>query len=163
MAAVIVPSHTTSAHLAPAHGDPRIARPARAPERARPPLRVIDGGRSAGALARQRVYHRRRLVVGLGLVVCVGVLALAVVGVRSLVGAGDPGSRSAPSSSAATAAVPPAAAEAYVVQPGDTLWSIAAQLPYDGDVRALVDELADRAGGPELQAGQRIELSGLAS
>jgi hypothetical protein len=158
MAAVIIPSH-----ISPSHSETRAGRPARVLEPVRAPLRVIDGGRSAGALARQRVYHRRRLVVGLGLVVCVGVLALALVGVRSLVGAGESGPRSTPSSSAATAAVPPAAAEAYVVQPGDTLWSIAAQLPYDGDVRALVDELAGRAGGPELQTGQRIDLSGLAS
>jgi hypothetical protein len=141
MAAVIVPSHRER------HAD----RPSSAPE-ARPALRVIHGGRSARQLARRRVYRRRRLVAGIGLLMVV----------RSLVGEASP-ALSPASSSAATAAVPPAAAEAYVVQPGDTLWSIAAQLPHGGDVRALVDELADRAGGPRLQTGQRIDLAGLGS
>jgi len=154
MAAVIAPSHIHRRSSA----SPQVRRP----EAARPALRVIHGGRSARTLARQRVYRRRRLVAVLGLVVGLTVLALAVVGAGSLIGAGAPTPTDA-SSSAATAAVPPAAAEAYIVQPGDTVWSIAAQLPHHGDVRTLVDELADRAGGPELQAGQRIDLTGLAS
>ncbi len=105
----------------------------------------------------QRVYLRRRVVSLFALVVVAGVIALAVVGVRSLVS-----DRAAPSqTSAATAAAPPAAAEAYVVQPGDTLWVIARQLHPSGDIRAVVDELADRAGGAELQPGQRIDLRDL--
>ncbi len=50
---------------------------------------------------------------------------------------------------------------AYVVQPGDTLWSIARHLHPSGDIRAVVDELAARAGSASLQAGQRLSLDGL--
>ena len=46
----------------------------------------------------------------------------------------------------------------YVVRPGDTLWSIAALIDPDHDVREVVDELADLNGGPVLQAGQVIRL-----
>jgi nucleoid-associated protein YgaU len=107
-----------------------------------------------------RVYLRRRVLAVMGLVVVLVVFGFAVVGARSIVAADgiDPGP---PPASAATAAAPPAAAEAYLVRPGDTLWSIAAQLGTDGDVRSLVDELANRAGGPLLRAGQRIDLTGL--
>jgi hypothetical protein len=48
-----------------------------------------------------------------------------------------------------------------VVRPGDTLWSIATSLAPDDDVRAVVDELAERAGGADLQPGQRIDVRGL--
>lgn len=53
---------------------------------------------------------------------------------------------------------PPPAAPVYVVRPGDTLWTIAAELAPDGDRRALVERLADSAGGSDLVPGQRIEL-----
>jgi hypothetical protein len=48
------------------------------------------------------------------------------------------------------------AAHAWVVQPGDTLWSIAHDLQPIGDVRNLVDELSAEVGGRPLQVGQRI-------
>jgi LysM repeat protein len=148
MAAVIVPSSIN----APSR------RPGAAPEQARPPLRLIDGGRAPARRAAQRVYRRRRAVALVAVVVAAAVIALAAVGARSLVT-----ERATPSqTSAATAAAPPAAAEAYVVQPGDTLWVIARRLHPSGDVRKVVDELADRAGGPELQPGQRIDVHGLA-
>jgi hypothetical protein len=96
-----------------------------------------------------------------GALLVVGLLALmswlAVVGATSLL---DPQGQSV-RSSAATAAEPPAAAEAYVVQPGDTLWDIAARVAPGKDPRPVVDELADRAGSPVLQAGQRIDVSRL--
>jgi len=72
------------------------------------------------------------------------------------------------SSTASVGAVAPAAAptvepagDVYVVRPGDTMWSIASSLQPDGDVRALVDQLTERAGGSGLQAGQRIPLDDL--
>jgi nucleoid-associated protein YgaU len=105
----------------------------------------------------QRVYLRRRLVAGAAVVLVTAVVWMAVVGALSLVRG-----PAAESSSAATAAVPPAAAEAYIVQPGDTLWTIAERLDPQGDLRPVVDELADRAGSPVLQAGQRIDVRGLA-
>jgi len=58
--------------------------------------------------------------------------------------------------------VTPAAADAakrvYVVQSGDTLWSIARQLHPGGDPRPWVDQLAAEVHGASLQAGQRLVL-----
>jgi nucleoid-associated protein YgaU len=49
----------------------------------------------------------------------------------------------------------------YVVQPGDTLWSIARRLDADGDVRATVDALVERHGSAVVDVGDRIALAGL--
>lgn len=169
MAAVIAPQHQP----APDH------RP-----RPRPALRVIDGERRAGdplapspRPARQRrtgsvrlparVYRERRIAAAVGAAVLLAVLVLAVVGATSVVGALTTSSADAGAPAAATVdgvVAPPAPAGAdqvWVVQPGETLWTIAAELRPDGDVRELVDVLAERAGGASLQAGQRIPLDGL--
>ncbi|MFN3217568.1 MAG: LysM peptidoglycan-binding domain-containing protein [Acidimicrobiales bacterium] len=53
----------------------------------------------------------------------------------------------------------PEAQTVIVVQPGDTLWSIAEDLDPDGDLRATVDRLADRNGGSTLTVGQRLVVS----
>ena len=47
-----------------------------------------------------------------------------------------------------------------VVQPGDTLWSIASSLGGDGDVRALVDEIQqlNDLAGADLLPGQTLQL-----
>ena len=46
----------------------------------------------------------------------------------------------------------------YVVQPGDTLWSIADTVAPETDRREAVGQLTDSAGGTELVPGQRLEL-----
>ena len=171
MAAVIAPQHRPSARP-----DLRPTQPSR------PALRVIEGGRrpgdpwvpapaahprrSAPAAGRTRrpiparVYRQRRIAAVVVVLALTSVLALAVVGALSVASSAFAGPSAA---SAAPAAVAPAAADApvWVVQPGDTLWTIAAELQPEGDVRPLVDALADRAGGAGLQAGQRIPLDGL--
>ncbi len=45
-----------------------------------------------------------------------------------------------------------------VVQPGDTLWSIATWLDPGADPRRLVDELSDLTGSTTLQPGQRLVI-----
>lgn len=46
----------------------------------------------------------------------------------------------------------------YLVQPGDTLWSIARGLQPSGDVRPLVRKLVRANGGAELEVGQLLAL-----
>ena len=90
-----------------------------------------------------------------------------MVGATSVVGALGTSGADAPAGATADAAAGPSvpaaagAEQVWVVQPGETLWTIAAELRPDGDVRELVDALAERAGGASLEAGQRIPLDGL--
>ncbi|MHB8682383.1 MAG: LysM peptidoglycan-binding domain-containing protein, partial [Acidimicrobiales bacterium] len=46
----------------------------------------------------------------------------------------------------------------YVVQPGDTLWSIAVRLDPSGDPRVIVAELQSETGSDTVRAGQRLLL-----
>lgn len=49
------------------------------------------------------------------------------------------------------------AIEVYIVQPGDTLWGIAAERAQPGDdVQSLVNVLSESAGSASLDVGQRI-------
>jgi hypothetical protein len=90
--------------------------------------------------------RRRRLVV----LVAAVVLAFALAGAAQLV------------SGVASVEDPPRPepipGSEYVVQPGDTLWSIAARLAPDDDPRAVVDALRAANGGADLQVGDRLDL-----
>ena len=95
------------------------------------------------------VYWRRRLVA---LVLFAGlVLALATVAGRL---------RSVPHAASEPRSLPAAlvAQQVHVVQPGDTLWSIARAMHPSGDVRAVVQQLDDARHGAPLRVGDRIEL-----
>jgi hypothetical protein len=46
----------------------------------------------------------------------------------------------------------------YVVQPGETLWDIARRLQPSGDIRPLVDRLAQVHGRGPLEVGERLAL-----
>lgn len=157
----------------------------------RPALRVLDGGRRPGepiarsprpvasrpvvtglagsrpgALSAARptaaVYRRRRIVAVALVLVAVATVGLAAVGARAVLAGGvAPAAATAEQPTASAGVAPVASGPVHVVQPGDTLWSIAEGLEPSGDVRALVDELADRAGPGPLQAGERIPLDGL--
>lgn len=145
---------------------PHPARPALHPAPpARPHLRVIPGGREAALRRRQpaAVYRRRRWVVAAVAVAgLVGLLLAARAVERRLL---DEPSVAATPAAATAAPSAPAPSDARplvrVVQPGDTAWSIARELQPTGDVRPLVDEVVERAGG-SLRAGQRLDLTGLA-
>jgi hypothetical protein len=103
-------------------------------------------------------YRRRRLAV---LVLATSALAggVGAVGyISSLVG---PDGAPVPID-ARPAAEPagPAAADGgvYVVQPGDTYWSIAEAMAPDEDPRPVVDRLREATGDDVLQAGERLVL-----
>lgn len=102
------------------------------------------------------VYLRRRVVVGL----VVLVLAVAAcLGIRSLATRGDgaaPVSAATPLSSTGAFIVNDGV---YVVQSGDTLWSIASSLT-DGNIRDYVADLISLNGGASIDVGQRLVLPG---
>ena len=115
----------------------------------RPALRVLEGGRSPAGQARRAVYRRRRLAV---LAVLAAVVAAALLLASAVLArvAGD-GTPDPVAGSSATA-------EVHVVQPGDTLWSIARSLEPEGDVRLVVDRLVDLNGGAPITVGQQLVL-----
>ena len=89
-------------------------------------------------------YWRRRVVA-----IAVGLAALAMAGKAGAALGGSP------------LAVPerrPAVASQSVVQPGDSLWSIAARLEPGHDPRPVVDALAAARGGAPLVPGEVVTL-----
>lgn len=127
---------------------------------ARPVLRVVPCGpsipepqvarRSHPVAARPRreaaaVYRRRRTAV-VGLVAGVGVVLWLILHALT----GSP----APTLGSST----DVAAHVYVVQPGDTLWSIAEQLEPNADIRPLVDELNAEVHGQPIQPGEQLSI-----
>lgn len=114
----------------------------------RPALRVLEGGRAPARLAQQARYRRRRLaVVVVTALVVTAVLLLANAAVARNAGGGTP-----------TTVAGASASSIHIVQPGDTLWSIARGLDSTGDVRLVVDRLVDLNGGAPLVVGQRLQL-----
>jgi hypothetical protein len=86
-------------------------------------------------------------------------LALGIAIVVLLVGFGGGAAASGPLEPASEQSVVVDAIEVYIVQPGDTLWDIAARItPEGGDHRATVDHLSEVAGGASLEIGQRIVI-----
>src|SRR5262245_4463564 len=94
-------------------------------------------------------FRRRRAVVGTTLAVLVAVGAVTAHDVLA-------GSGGAPASAAVSQ--PAHARQRIVVQPGDTLWSIAATRHGDVSVTRYVDTLVDLNGGATIQVGQEIVL-----
>lgn len=91
--------------------------------------------------------YRRRRAVAAGLVVA---LVLAVSAVLGMVGGGPLPAPDRPADVRG--------GSTYVVQPGDTLWSIAERLDPTGDPRPIVDRLARAHGGTVLHVGERLPL-----
>jgi hypothetical protein len=115
------------------------------PAPTRPPVRV---GRR---ISQAPVYRRRRALVlaGLATLVVVVVLLAGAISAR-LAGGGHP--------SSAVGAPSRIASQEWIVQPGDTLWSIAAVLAPEADPRATVDRLVDANGDEPLEVGQHLVL-----
>jgi len=130
----------------------------------RPHLHLVDGAprfveptqRSLTRRHSSSTYWRRRIVVA-GLLV--GLLWLTL-GTRQLLSAQGTDLHPA----AAMTMVESAAGDVLagggvvIVEPGDTLWSIARGLQPTGDVRPLVNRIAELNGGHSLSAGQTLML-----
>ena len=112
------------------------------------------------------VYLRRRLVVGLAVF---GVVVAACLGVRTLASRGDV-TASIPTVTPLSASARPVSTSVngvdvslafvqgdgfYVVQSGDTLWSIASSLT-SGNIRNYVHSLIELNGGASIDVGQRL-------
>ncbi len=126
----------------------------------RPPLRVLQGGRAPSRVAQQAIYRRRRVLVAVvAAVVLAATFLLASAAVARIAG-GAPSAAggSSPTSAAASSAAGVAAAPTVVVQPGDTLWSIAAAVAPEVDVRITVDRLVALNGSSPIVAGQELVL-----
>ena len=137
-----------------------IATASSSPRRpSRPVLVVLPPVTRPGA----RTYVRRRLMVLF--------VALIVVGVIGLVASHGSTTRTDVNVAPASAPVvhdpaaygaagqPMPARAVYVVQPGDTVWTIARKLDPNGDPRAVVDRIVELNGGAALQPGQRLRLT----
>ena len=106
-------------------------------------------------------FQRRRLavlVLACALLVFVVALAGPAFARREAVATVTVGAAPGAGPARPAEATPDAAPIAYVVRPGDTVWSIAESLDPDGDVRAVVDRIVAANGGATLVPGQRILL-----
>ena len=86
-------------------------------------------------------------MAGLVLVAVLTALLLVSAAVTGTAGGGTPNPVAGTSASAV-----------HVVQPGDTLWSIASGLRTDVDVRLVVDQLIELNGRAPLTVGERLLL-----
>jgi hypothetical protein len=87
------------------------------------------------------VYRRRRL-------------AAVAIGVGALLAVGHAGAALGGTSLAAPGARPRVVS--HVVEPGDTLWSIAQDLAPGSDPRPVVDALSDARDGAALVPGETV-------
>ncbi|HMG40672.1 MAG TPA: LysM peptidoglycan-binding domain-containing protein [Acidimicrobiales bacterium] len=92
---------------------------------------------------------RRRRLAALLLVV---LLALGLAAMLRWTAANVVGSDESPQ---------PITSSVYVVQPGDTLWSIAERVAPGTDPRPVVAELRERNGDSELEVGDRLDVAEL--
>ena len=134
---------TRSTHAA------RSAHPALRPT-ARPTLVLIEGGKSprsqSAAGTSSPSYVARRAVAGLALAGIVGALLWGLL------------SLGAPPQPAAKPNQPQVTSTRYVVRPGDSLWGIATALHAGGDVRDVVDRLAEVNGSDTVYAGEHLTI-----
>ncbi len=152
MAAVIVPAEQLRL---PDHLRKRL-------DRGRPALRLVTEAAIAPASVPHAVAEVEPLPARRPVVAMVARLVVALSVVAVLVAVAQPLLAARAESAAAEVSQRAAALpDVHVVAAGDTLWSIAASLQGEGDLRPLVHALGERAGGAELQIGQRIPLEGL--
>lgn len=129
----------------PARRPPGRIRPERVESRIAP--------RYAPPVSRRVAANRRLAVVLAALVVALGSVLFAL---QAALGGGAGGPLT--TGAASRGAPRPAAAQAWMVRPGDTLWGIAVAVHPHGDVRPLVDRLSAQVGGRPLAVGQRLTL-----
>ena len=139
------PSRPTHGGAVPARALPQ-SEPDRRCHQARPTrARCITDGRTI----RPSVAVRRRRVL-------LGTVAAGLLVALALPWSGTGGSLATPGPALAGEAVAPHSS--YVVQPGDTLWSIAVRLDPSGDPRPTVAKLEAEVGGAGVVPGEQLAL-----
>ena len=126
----------------------------------RPQLRLVDGVEPVVALSSHRhsrlIYWRRRVVVA---TLLMGFVWLVATSSHLSNGRGEALRPTVMQTMVEHAAGDVAlGSPTVVVQAGDTLWSIAQSLQPTGDIRPLVERLAQLNGGHSLIAGQTLKL-----
>jgi hypothetical protein len=121
-------------------GAQHSALPTRPP---RPRLVVLEGGRSAERRHLRRVFLVRRALV---LTIAVGLVWAGALLLGGILGGSTGAGASAP------------VASTVVVRPGQTLWQIAEGLHRGGDIRDVVDRLAEFNGTASLVPGQVVRV-----
>ena len=115
-----------------------------------PPVRrAVRNGTPSNAARRRRARTWRRRI----LLTTVAVAALVAL---ALPWGGAGGHPLTTGSAQAGAALSPHVV--YVVQPGDTMWSIAERVDPTGDPRVIVADLEAQVGSDTLQVGQHLRL-----
>lgn len=130
--------------------DTRGARPRPTPRTAPSP---VGPARRRALPDRATRVRRRRLSV---LVLAVALVGAVAIGVQSVARLTTVGTNAEPQP--VDVRPVPVARHEYVVQPGDTLWSIAAEIAPDADPRPVVDALRAANGGPVLEVGTRLTV-----
>lgn len=144
------------------------ARPGRIEDlRLVPPRPAVSPSRIAAEVARAGGRFVRRwwaLILGLsiaGAVILGGWMVVramgGVVGGGSLTPSGAP-TITAPPAGTAGGAVHPVPGQAWVVQPGDTLWGIVEAAGVRGDPRLAVAQMSAQLGGAPLAPGDTVHV-----
>ncbi len=109
-------------------------------------IAVVIPGKFGESQAAQQVYARRRLMV---------MLIVAAIVLVLFVGAGQVVANRGGAPASASTIRP---ANVYVVQAGDTLWSIGEQFHGQASLADYVDGLVSANGGTEIQVSQALTL-----
>jgi nucleoid-associated protein YgaU len=117
------------------------------------PYAQFAGPRSAAA-----VYRRRRRAVLSVLTAVVLVLVLSAGRVVANRGGAPASASTVRPATPHAAPASPGAAHVYVVQPGDTLWSIGQRFHGTTPLSDYVDDLVERNGGTHLDIAQPLAL-----
>jgi Tfp pilus assembly protein FimV len=120
-----------------------------------PPLEQLPAVRAAVDVSvrrHRRTLRRTRQRRTAAALVVAGAVALLCLPIASLAG------RPLAAHPATAAGVPSAGTLTYVVQPGDTLWSIASRFDANGDPRALAEQLQAQTGSATVVPGERLRV-----
>ena len=121
-------------------------------------IAVVIPGRFGEHRSASQLYARRRLMVTL---IVAAIVLVLLVGAGHVVAnrGGAPASTSAIRPvSAVVVADAPVASNVYIVQPGDTLWSIGQRFHGHASLADYVDALVSANGGTRLQVSQALAL-----